>query len=336
MKLRAFLALALIALFLPQPAHANWQSNQVLVQGDTIQFSFMWGWAERSMQGDFTVTVDNTITNKIGGNGEVIDTFRIMFAGETIERTEKGVFVFTFSATESQVIRFEGIDRGFWGGYYGPIVTITQAVTEPVTESPSVSPEVSKSESVSPEVTESSTSEVVQPEPSSSGPALEPETETLLPTPEPTQPIAEPEPEQVVSESPQSQSSESPAATTSPQMPPTESPQSTPEQTLEPLPLPTAEPIQPSPEPIPEVTNAPTEPAEEVTQEPKETQSDSVSATVETTAFEGAREAISAVINAFATAGLDMSPEKREEAQELIVSSVIVSSVAATAVRKIK
>jgi hypothetical protein len=49
------------------------------------------------------------------------------------------------------------------------------------------------------------------------------------------------------------------------------------------------------------------------------------------------------LVEAFATAGLDMTPEQREEAQDVVVSTIIVSQVAttasataATAARKIK
>jgi hypothetical protein len=41
------------------------------------------------------------------------------------------------------------------------------------------------------------------------------------------------------------------------------------------------------------------------------------------------------LVEAFATAGLDMTPEQREEAQDVVVSTVMASQVAA-GIRKIK
>ena len=102
------------------PAHAT-----PLVTGDTVQFSYTWGSVTRTITDSVvTVTVVNDITNKIGGNGEVIDTYRITFADQVIEVTEKhGARDYTF--TGSGTLTLEGIDRGFWGGYYGPIMTVS-------------------------------------------------------------------------------------------------------------------------------------------------------------------------------------------------------------------
>jgi hypothetical protein len=155
--MRAWVAalLAFGPLLIAQPAAANWQSNNALIQGDTVQFSYMWGFAEQSFTNTtVSVTVTNDITNKIGGNGEVIDTYRITFGNQVIEKTEKhGPVTYTFEVIGTQTLRLEGIDRGFWGGYYGPIMQVSVVIPEPApTESPSVSPSVSDtvSESVSP------------------------------------------------------------------------------------------------------------------------------------------------------------------------------------------
>jgi hypothetical protein len=113
-----------------------------LVNGDTIQFSYTWGTVTRTFTDQVvTVTVVNDITNKIGGNGEVIDTYRIKLGNQAIEVTEKhGAKDYTFTITESQTLILEGIDRGFWAGYYGPIMTIATTPIvlplEPVTQSP--------------------------------------------------------------------------------------------------------------------------------------------------------------------------------------------------------
>ena len=117
------------------PAHAT-----ALITGDTIQFSYTWGSVTRTFTDSVvTVTVVNDITNKIGGNGEVVDTYRITFGDQVIEVTEKhGPRDYTF--TGSGTITLEGIDRGFWAGYYGPIMTVSVSPIvppeEPTTESP--------------------------------------------------------------------------------------------------------------------------------------------------------------------------------------------------------
>jgi hypothetical protein len=46
-------------------------------------------------------------------------------------------------------------------------------------------------------------------------------------------------------------------------------------------------------------------------------------------------QAIEELTDFVATAGLDMTPEKREQAQGVIIPSVIVAQVAALAIRKI-
>jgi hypothetical protein len=119
------------------PANAD-----VRQDGDTFQFSYQWGSVARTFTDSVvTVTVVNDITNKIGGNGEVIDTYRITLGDQVIQVTEKhGARDYVFTITGSQTITLEGIDRGFWAGYYGPIMTIAATPIaqpiEPITLSP--------------------------------------------------------------------------------------------------------------------------------------------------------------------------------------------------------
>jgi hypothetical protein len=144
MKWRLVGALLLAFWPLSQPALAD-----VRQDGNLIQFSYSWGRVEQTFTDSLvTVTVTNNITNKIGGNGEVIDTYRISLGAEVIQKTEKHDAVsYSFTITGSQTLVLEGIDNGFWAGYYGPIMTVTSkpltAVIEPVTESPTVSPTIS-------------------------------------------------------------------------------------------------------------------------------------------------------------------------------------------------
>ncbi len=87
------------SVLIAQPAQASWEANNALVNGDSVQFSYFWGSAQTAVIDGVTVTIDNTITNKIGWNGEVIDTFRVTFNDQTIELTEKGVFTYTFTGS---------------------------------------------------------------------------------------------------------------------------------------------------------------------------------------------------------------------------------------------
>jgi hypothetical protein len=152
MKWRLVGALLLAFWPLSQPALAD-----VRQDGNLIQFSYSWGRVEQSFTDSIvTVTVTNNITNKIGGNGEIIDTYRISLGAEVIQKTEKHDAVdYTFTITGSQTLVLEGIDNGFWAGYYGPIMTVTSEpltpAVEPITESPTVSATVSET------VTESAT-----------------------------------------------------------------------------------------------------------------------------------------------------------------------------------
>lgn len=418
------------------PAHA-----------DTFQFTYYWTSREFTFTDQsVTVTVTNNITNKIGGNGEVIDTYRITLGNQVIEVTEKhDARDYTFNITGTQTLRLEGIDRGFWAGYYGPIMTVTATQSQPVIEPPSASPEISES----PVVTESPVIEPTLPPPPTAtetkeiaetvidsyaafwakygldeadysrdprvvtykwirsqydaliaerkiskslttalamrsqvtliesaylagdlkkNPAPKPEpTPEPTPTPEPS-PEPEPKPTPVVTPSPEptpiqptptQSSSPEPTATPEPVLPtPTPEPTPSPEPSTE-SPSPVTPPTQlPIPQPKPELPavslTPPSEPSQPqpteseqvetpistsspVIEVPEETQSDSVSAAAQVIGAVG--EAIGQVVEVFATAGLDMTPEQREEAQDIVVASIIVSQVASAAsvaVRKIK
>jgi len=140
MKWRLVGALLLAFWPLSQPALA-----EVRQDGNLIQFSYTWGRVEQTFTDSIvTVTVTNNITNKIGGNGEVIDTYRIGLGAEVIQKTEKhDALDYTFTITGSQTLVLEGIDNGFWAGYYGPVMQVTSTPIQAVTESPSLSPTIS-------------------------------------------------------------------------------------------------------------------------------------------------------------------------------------------------
>lgn len=438
MKWRLVGALLLAFWPLSQPALAD-----VRQDGNLIQFSYTWGRIEQTYTNSIvTITVTNNIANKIGGNGEVIDTYRITLGAEVIQKTEKhDAFDYTFTINGTQTLVLEGIDNGFWGGFYGPIMQVTSAPLQPVTSSPSVSPSISESISpvlwdyvideggtliaeapagqvfsnvvaryvahdsdcgldvseivsialigsssgtipatnesfgdpcpgqykklvvsveyapaviAAPQPTESadlSQSPIVEPTPT---PTPEPATQpSPLPSPEPVQP--QPSPEPTPSETPTASSqTQSPEPTptespTAPIEPPTRSPEPTTPPVLpttspeaQPLPIISPSSVQSSEPPY----EIPTSPATQTPEVSEETQSESVSGAIETAiaeTFGAAAEAVGELVEAFATAGLDMTPEQREEAQDVVVSTIIVSQVAttasataATAARKIK
>jgi hypothetical protein len=413
MKWRLVGALLLAFWPLSQPAVAD-----VRQDGNLIQFSYSWGRVEQTFTDSIvTVTVTNNITNKIGGNGEVIDTYRISLGAEVIQKTEKhDAFDYTFTITGSQTLVLEGIDNGFWAGYYGPVMQVTSTPIQPVTESPSVSPTLWDSETdenselyaeapsgqvfsgvvaryVSKEtdcgidvseivsavligtssgtvpatndlfgdpcpgeykkllvsfqyspatITAPSSSEVAQ----SASPTLSPEPTPTpkpipLPSPEPVQPqptpTEEPSPEPtatVPSQSPTPEptptptvSAETPTQSAEPTVPPA-LPSTSPE--AQPLPIISPTPVQSSEPPYEE----PTVPATQAPEVSEETESETVSGTIETAFTEtigAAVEAVGELVEAFQSAGLDMTPEQREEAQDVVISTIIVSQVATTA-----
>jgi hypothetical protein len=419
MKWRLVGALLLAFWPLSQPALAD-----VRQDGNLIQFSYSWGRVEQNFTDSIvTVTVTNNITNKIGGNGEVIDTYRISLGAEVMQKTEKhDALDYTFTITGSQTLVLEGIDNGFWAGYYGPVMQVTSAPIQAVTESTSVSPTASPilwdSETdenselyaeapsgqvfsgvvaryVSKEtecglnvseivaaalvgtssgtipatndlfgdpcpgeykklivsfqyspaiITAPSSSEVVQ----SVSPTLSPEVQPTpepspepAPSPEPVQPQptpteeSSPEPTVIVpSESPTTEptptptaSAEIPTQSAEPTVPPA-LPSTSPE--AQPLPIISPTPVQSSEPPYEE----PTVPATQAPEVAEETESETVSGTIETAFTEtigAAAAAVGELVQAFQSAGLDMTPEQREEAQDVVISTIIVSQVATTA-----
>jgi len=414
------LGLAFVPLFFASPA-----------QAETIQFTYYWTSRELTFTDQtVNVVVTNDITNKIGGNGEVIDTYRITLGDQVIEKREKhGPVTYSFEIVGTQTLKLEGIDNGYWAGFYGPIMTVTSEplipAVEPATESPTVSVTVSESVSVSPILWDYSVDEggvltaeapsgqvfsgvvaryvayetdcgldvsdvvgaaligsssgtipatnesfgdpcpgwykklvvSVQYSPAILIPTTESPTLSITVSPEPA-PIPQPTPEPAPSPEPvQPQPSPEPvpspeptasSPTESPEPEPTESPtivDESPTQSAEPIvppalpsTSPEAQPLQtifPSPiQSIEEPSETPSSPATETPEVAEETQSESVSSAIEAAVSEAigvAVEAVGELVEAFQSAGLDMTPEQREEAQDVVISTIIVSQVATTA-----
>lgn len=338
-------ALLLATWPLSTPAFAD-----VRQDANLIQFSYQWGRVEQTFtDASVTITVTNNITNKIGWNGEVIDTYRITLGDQIIEVTEKhDARVYTFEITGTQTLILEGIDNGYWGGFYGPIMQIDSValtpIVLPVTDSPTVSAEPQTQSSESPAsgsaATESQPLPLPSPEPiaqptSEPSPNPEPSQPTPLPTPEPS---SEPT-EDLPTKSPESEQTQSPTLSEpipTPTSTQSESAPIVPETTSpEPQVLPI---IVPSPQSSEEPSEEPTSPATQAAQIAEETESATVSSTIQTAVTEAigaALEAVGELVEVFASAGLDMTAEQREEAQTVVVSTIMTSQVA-VGIRKIK
>ena len=183
----------------------------------------------------FSVTVDNSITNTIGSSNPTPDSYGILvqavnagavvaqnsYSSTTAHASELRTVSFAYSGyVDSVNVLLTGIDRGFWGGNFGPIMCSNSlaVTTAPVIVPPTIEP--APVETPTPQVTPS-------PAPTDGA------TVTTSPAPEPSlSPSATPEPAP----------SESPTATAEPS--PTPSP------TLTPEPTPTPEStVTPTPEP---------------------------------------------------------------------------------------
>lgn len=168
---------AVIAIFLGQTttgfastSFEDWSATQGVAKNTCVQFTYYNGTVSKTFPVNqeisdiaFSVEVDNSITNRIGG-GTMADNYSITMTGLL-----DGNQVFTSSFANNQahpmqiqslqnaysgsvseiVVAISGIDNGFWAGHYGPIacnpnLTWNQVVPEPVSVSPSVSPTVSE------------------------------------------------------------------------------------------------------------------------------------------------------------------------------------------------
>jgi hypothetical protein len=190
--------------------------------------------------------------------------------------------------------------------------------------SPAPSPSPQPSPTPSPEDTPSPVPTPTEVEPSP-GPTPEPTVEpspepTVQPTPEPT-PEATVEPEPVVEPTPEPVVEPTPDPTVEPTPDPTVEPTPEPQPTLI-SPVSPVEPIKPeiSPSPTPTPTNTPTPVLE------PEAEQTLLENMVELPQL--ALEQVAKLVENLRSIGSDMSPEVREQSQQVIVASVIVTQVA--------
>jgi outer membrane biosynthesis protein TonB len=193
----AFLIIILLALLPMDDAGADNAWESVVngnVSGNSIQFDYRGGSATYITSvtdgSTVTVTVDNTIANCIGTCTPIPDNWSVTINGQRSNGNTIEVATVSAVVSGQATISVTGIDAGFWGGWYGPIFTISISSPTPV-QSPEPSPSATPSPSPSPEPTvipepspSPSVTPTLSPEPSPS-PTTIPE---ATPTPSPTSP----------------------------------------------------------------------------------------------------------------------------------------------------
>jgi hypothetical protein len=125
----------LLQLWVAAPAQADWIVGIGNLQGSCVQFDWRGGTASYSGTGagQFTVDVDNTFDNTIGG-GSTADSWSIWVNDQrvvystVIERSQVSVPV-----SGDWTVTVQGIDVGFWAGWYGtqfcnPVFTADEVV----------------------------------------------------------------------------------------------------------------------------------------------------------------------------------------------------------------
>jgi hypothetical protein len=315
-----FLGALALVLLLVEPAYADgWETSNGNVADSCVQFDWRGGSASASFSTPVQITVDNTIANKIGYDGEIVDEWALT-AGEIVAGDRvKGFFTFVIPANVPVTV--SGKDLGFWAGWYGPRFCFIP-IADPV-----------------PVVTAEPTPE----------PIAEP---TLEPTPEPA-PQPSPEPPMIVVPSPSPVVTATPEPVVTPTVEPTVEPtvaptsEPTPEVTASPEPTaePTAEPTsEPTSEPIPEVTQAPGEIVTQLIEEQRtELMAEAVADDPQLPEELATIPVIGAVadnllkaFNTLGNIGADLTPEERQQAKRVVLSSVIASNVlAASTIRKL-
>lgn len=317
--------LAFGSLFFAQPASASeWVATNGNVVGGSVQFDYRGGSASQVVEvvEGAVLVVDNTVANRIGFGEPLPDTWSVTINGQVYSGNSVELTTISLPAGSVEIL-VSGIDRGFWAGWYGPSFSLSAPAPSPE-PSPAPSPEPEPSQPVSEEV--SRTEEVVRPEPSPQ-PSPEPSPEPVPtfvpapPAPEPAPPAPEPAPpieEPVVSP---------PVPAPNPPAPAPEPPQ-TAEPAPEPVPVPPVVPEPPTPVVEPQTV------VEQMTVLAAAAEADDPQVSEELAAiplFGNAAVAVLDAFNALGNVGADMLPEERKEAQQVVVSSVIVGQIATTA-----
>ena len=271
MKLPRLLAVSFLALgtsfFFTPLAQANdtWQASNGNVSGSTVQFDYRGGNATYTTSvtdgSTVTVTVNNTIANCIGTCTPIPDNWSVTINGQSFSGNTIEVATISTQASGQVTITAAGIDAGFWGGWYGPIFSVS-VVSTPI-PSPTVepTPEPAPSPSSEPTATPSPAPSVESSPSPSATPTVEPSPEptvTATPQPEPSNTAPLPEPSPTPSDT-STATSDTSTATVEP-TPVVPETQPTPEPTPIPAPVPVTPP-EPTPTPVPQPQPQPEPPA---------------------------------------------------------------------------
>jgi hypothetical protein len=126
----SFLVLGTSFLFTPLAQSDDvWQATNGNVSGNTVQFDFRGGSAiyTTSVPDSSTVTVaiNNTIANCIGNCTPIADNWNVSINGQSFSGNTIEVTTVSAQVSGPVTITASGIDRGFWAGWYGPIISVS-------------------------------------------------------------------------------------------------------------------------------------------------------------------------------------------------------------------
>lgn len=131
-KVAQFLAattLAFGSVFFAIPSQADWIGTNANIANGAVQFDYRGGSAsqtitvpENATNATLSLSVNNTIANRIGG-GELADTWSVTINGNVYTNTEITSSTISVPVSGQVTITVSGIDRGFWAGWYGPIIS---------------------------------------------------------------------------------------------------------------------------------------------------------------------------------------------------------------------
>jgi hypothetical protein len=307
-------------LFFVSPAYASdWQTATGNVANGSVQFSYYQGTASQTLEASegstLTLTVNNTISNRIGWGEPLPDVWSVTINGQVFTGSAAEITTLTVPVSGPVEIVVSGIDRGFWAGWYGPIFS-APVITAPIIQVP-VSEDVVRP---------------VEPEPAPS-PNPEPIPPVVEPSPVPVpveEPVAEPAPAPAPEPEP-IPAPEPPAPAPAPEPPAVPEPAPNPPSPIEPPPVPVAPAPEVPPVPVAEPEPAPAEVMAELAQEAK---ADDPVIPAELAAIPLIGDVAGQVLEAFnvlGNVGADMTPEVREKSEEVVIASVIVGNIATTA-----
>jgi len=111
-----------------------WLASNGNVSGNSVQFDYRGGSATYvatvADNSTVSVTVNNMIANCIGTCSPIPDVWTVSINGQSYSGNTIEITTLTAQVSGALTIAATGIDAGFWGGWYGPIISVS--ITEPV------------------------------------------------------------------------------------------------------------------------------------------------------------------------------------------------------------